>query len=156
MLSEKAYCEFEWTRHRLFDKFVADLVFTFCAEKSEATVTKVCIVCVRRVFVTVFQVDGRERRKWAPCPLSTLELQKGATSALRIPGERIMKYAEELYQAGFISYPRTETDSFPSTMDIRQFVMQQQQDHRWGAHAQSIISGMLLATGACRVRRVYR
>ena len=43
--SEKAYCEFEWTRHRLFDKFVADLVFTFCAEKSEATVTKVCTIC---------------------------------------------------------------------------------------------------------------
>lgn len=35
-----------------------------------------------------------------------------------MPGERIMKVAEELYQAGFISYPRTETDSFPPGMDL--------------------------------------
>jgi len=27
--------------------------------------------------------------------------------------------AEELYQAGFISYPRTETDSFSSRTDLR-------------------------------------
>ena len=35
------------------------------------------------------------------------------------PGERIMKLAEELYQAGFISYPRTETDRFDPAYDLR-------------------------------------
>ena len=29
-----------------------------------------------------------------------------------------MKLAEELYQAGFVSYPRTETDSFSASMDL--------------------------------------
>jgi DNA topoisomerase-3 len=38
---------------------------------------------------------------------------------LRIPGERIMKLAEELYQAGFISYPRTETNQFDSQYDLQ-------------------------------------
>ena len=52
-----------------------------------------------------------------------------------------MKYAEELYNAGYISYPRTETDSFPQSMDVRQFVAQQQNDSRWGSHAQLILSG---------------
>lgn len=51
-------------------------------------------------------------------PLSTLEMQKKATQSLHMPGERIMKVAEELYQSGFISYPRTETDSFPPGMDL--------------------------------------
>ena len=46
-------------------------------------------------------------------------MQKRATSALRLPGERIMKLAEELYQSGFISYPRTETDSFDDGYDLR-------------------------------------
>jgi hypothetical protein len=36
-----------------------------------------------------------------------------------LPGERIMKLAEELYQAGFISYPRTETDVYDPGMDLR-------------------------------------
>jgi DNA topoisomerase-3 len=35
------------------------------------------------------------------------------------PGERIMKLAEELYQAGFLSYPRTETDCFSEDIDLR-------------------------------------
>lgn len=52
-----------------------------------------------------------------------------------------MKIAEELYNAGYISYPRTETDSFPSSMNIRQFVAQQQNDNRWGEHARAILSG---------------
>jgi DNA topoisomerase-3 len=30
-----------------------------------------------------------------------------------------MKLAEELYQAGFISYPRTETDIFTPEMDLQ-------------------------------------
>ena len=36
-----------------------------------------------------------------------------------LAGERIMKLAEELYQAGFISYPRTETDIFTPDMDLQ-------------------------------------
>ena len=64
------------------------------------------------------QVQGKEKKRWPPLPLSTLEMQKKATQALHMPGERIMKVAEELYQAGFISYPRTETDSFPPSQDL--------------------------------------
>jgi hypothetical protein len=41
------------------------------------------------------------------------------TCVLVDPGERIMKLAEELYQAGFISYPRTETDVYDPGMDLR-------------------------------------
>jgi len=63
-------------------------------------------------------VQGKERRRQPPLPLSTLEMQKKATQSLHMPGERIMKVAEELYQSGFISYPRTETDSFPPGMDL--------------------------------------
>ena len=52
-------------------------------------------------------------------PLATLEMQKRVTRELRLPGERVMKLAEELYQAGFISYPRTETDRFSTDYDLK-------------------------------------
>lgn len=38
-----------------------------------------------------------------------------------------MKMAEELYQAGFVSYPRTETDVFDPGMDLRAIVADQVQ-----------------------------
>ena len=43
-------------------------------------------------------MEGHERRRQPPLPLNTLEMQKKATRELRLPGERIMKLAEELYQ----------------------------------------------------------
>ena len=44
--------------------------------------------------------------------------------------------AEELYNKGWISYPRTETDQFDAGMDLRRLVGQQQQDGHWGGFAQ--------------------
>lgn len=52
-------------------------------------------------------------------PLATLSLQKEAITHLRLPGERMMKLAEELYQEGFVSYPRTETNVFDSAYDLK-------------------------------------
>jgi len=81
-------------------------------------------------------------------PLNTLEMQKRTCSKLRQSPEQIMKLAEELYQNGFISYPRTETDSFPPELDLREIVDDQAQDARWGPYAQQ-----LLQSGSMRLPR---
>jgi len=52
-----------------------------------------------------------------------------------------MKVAEDLYNKGFISYPRTETDKFDKGMDLRTLVGKQAQDGRWGGFAQNLIGG---------------
>ena len=87
----------------------------------------------------VAQVQGKERRRQPPLPLSTLEMQKKATQSLHMPGERIMKVAEDLYQSGFISYPRTETDSFSPGMDLMV--------------SQLCFSLMVLKTNACYLHK---
>ena len=65
------------------------------------------------------QVDARQTLRQPPLPLATLALQKEAITHLRMPGEHMMKIAEELYQEGFISYPRTETDCFDQAYDLQ-------------------------------------
>lgn len=92
------------------------------------------------------QVDGREVTKYAPAPLSTLELQKRATQALRMSGETIMGHAEALYQRGLISYPRTETDQF----DPQQPLMARAASHLAGAGGVCVQDTR--AAAACRGR----
>lgn len=97
-------CRFSWARGHLFDRPAATLFHELCLAAGTATVTA---------------VSGAQKSRWAPTPLSTLEMQKRASQYLRLPGERIMRLAEELYQAGVISYPRTETDMFDKQYDLK-------------------------------------
>lgn len=47
--------------------------------------------------------------------------------------------AEDLYQAGFISYPRTETDCFSSRTDLHTIVQEHQEHPVWGSYAQRLL-----------------
>ncbi|WIA41751.1 hypothetical protein OEZ86_009091 [Tetradesmus obliquus] len=125
---QQLHCDFKWARDRLFDQGVATLLYEQCAEEPTAT---------------VMQVRGRATYKRAPVPLATLEMCKSASGILRISGERIMKLAEELYQGGWISYPRTETDAYDPGMDLRAIVSEHTGDGRWGAHAAAILAGSM-------------
>ncbi len=87
----------KWKRGRLFDRFLTMALYESCLDTGEATVTS---------------LQGNPKHKWRPIPLATVELQKRASRYLRIGSERVMSAAEELYQAGLISYPRTETEIF--------------------------------------------
>ncbi|CCW69301.1 unnamed protein product [Phytomonas sp. Hart1] len=60
----------------------------------------------------VVNAQQRPRHRPPPVPLATVVLQKLASRHLHIPSERCMSLSESLYQEGFISYPRTETDAF--------------------------------------------
>lgn len=43
--------------------------------------------------------------------------------------------AEKLYQNGFLSYPRTETDQFDPQFDFMTLIDKQTADGAWGAFA---------------------
>eukprot|EP00934_Nitzschia_sp_Nitz4_P004207 Nitzschia sp. Nitz4//scaffold51_size120721//6573//9592//NITZ4_003714-RA/size120721-snap-gene-0.31-mRNA-1//-1//CDS//3329553823//4197//frame0 len=88
---------FTWKRKRLYDRLSTLILYELCLEQNEAVVTS---------------LQGRPKTKWRPVPLATVELQKRASRYLRIGAETLMTAAEELYQQGYISYPRTETEKF--------------------------------------------
>lgn len=93
---------FFWKRNRLYDQLMTLAFYESCLEAGVAVVT---------------QLSGRPKNKWRPVPLATVELQKRASRYLRIGSETLMTAAEELYQQGFISYPRTETEKFRPEFD---------------------------------------
>ncbi|KFM25533.1 DNA topoisomerase 3-alpha [Auxenochlorella protothecoides] len=122
-------CTFAWSRGRLFDQPAAAMLHELCCDHPTATVA---------------EVKGQQKQRWAPTPLSTLEMQKRASQYLRMPGERIMRYAEELYQAGAISYPRTETDIFDKQYDLRALIgVQAGTRVPWAPFAQKLVEGPL-------------
>ncbi|KAL2181757.1 DNA topoisomerase [Thermothelomyces heterothallicus CBS 202.75] len=118
--------DFNWSRHRLFDRMSVVILYERCLAARTAKVTK---------------VQEKPTKKWKPLPLTTVELQKMATRFLRMSGQQAMTVAEKLYNKGFISYPRTETDRFDKGMDLRALVRKQTQDSRWGSFAQALVDG---------------
>jgi DNA topoisomerase-3 len=118
--------DFSWARSRLFDRASTIVLYERCLAARKAKVTK---------------VQERPTRKYKPLPLTTVELQKAATRLLRMTGQHAMSLAEGLYNKGFISYPRTETDRFDKGMNLRALVEKQVQDQRWGQFAQGLKDG---------------
>ncbi|KAI0024751.1 DNA topoisomerase [Xylariomycetidae sp. FL0641] len=117
---------FSWSRNRLFDRASVIVLYERCLTAKVAKVVK---------------VQEKPTKKWKPLPLTTVELQKMATRFLRMTGQHAMVTAEKLYNKGFISYPRTETDRFDPGMNLRNLVQKQTQSRSWGGFAQDLIDG---------------
>ncbi|KAG2543264.1 hypothetical protein PVAP13_9NG735900 [Panicum virgatum] len=123
--SDEGTASFGWIRGHLFDYPCAVVLYEMCVEEPMATVQN---------------VRNQEKLKYPPYPLSTLELQKRASRYFRMSSEHTMKVAEELYQAGFISYPRTETDNFSPNTDLHAIVREQVEHPVWGAYAHRLLT----------------
>jgi DNA topoisomerase-3 len=117
---------FSWSRHRLFDRASCLILYEQCIQQGSARVV---------------DIIEKPRSRWRPIPLATIEFQKAASSLLRMSSEHAMTIAEELYTKGYISYPRTETDSFKEGTDLLGLIQEQVNDPRWGAFAQQLLNG---------------
>ncbi|KAF8799282.1 prokaryotic type I DNA topoisomerase [Phlegmacium glaucopus] len=118
--------KFNWKRHHCFDRFAAINIFSLMMESTLARVTK---------------VTSSNTKKWKPLPLTTVELQKAGSRLLRLAPKKVLDIAEKLYQQGFVSYPRTETDQFDPQFDFMTLIGKQTVDPAWGAFAASLQQG---------------
>ncbi|XP_053654967.1 DNA topoisomerase 3-alpha isoform X2 [Cherax quadricarinatus] len=121
---EEGVIEFSWRRVRLFDQAVCTVLFEMCEDNPQARVTKVIT---------------KNKSKWRPLPLDTVELEKLASRRFHISAKETMKIAEKLYTQGYISYPRTETNIFPKELDLLPLVEMQTQDQNWGGFAAGVL-----------------
>lgn len=116
---------FNWKRIRLFDKYCCVVLYEKMLEEESARVVK---------------VETKPTRKFRPFPLTTVEFQKIASKNLHISAEEAMLAAEKLYQKGFISYPRTETDAFSDEFNFMELIKTQQPHAKWGNYANSLVN----------------
>ncbi|KAJ2488277.1 DNA topoisomerase 3-alpha [Coemansia sp. RSA 2050] len=116
---------FTWKRSKLFDQEACFALYAKCMAAPVARVTS---------------MKSRPKEKWRPLPLTTVDLQKCCSRYLRLAPDLIMSIAEGLYNQGFISYPRTETDQFDANMDLKGIVTKLIQYAPFSAYASGLVS----------------
>jgi DNA topoisomerase-3 len=86
--------QFVWDRGRVYDEFAAVILYELALQAGTATVEA---------------IEGRPATKMKPVPMNSVDFAVLASKSLKMNSNTASKVAEELYQRGFISYPRTET-----------------------------------------------
>ncbi|XP_054712265.1 DNA topoisomerase 3-beta-1-like isoform X2 [Uloborus diversus] len=119
----------DWDRIRIFDNEVANVFFQIVKQKTQAVVTN---------------VSQKEKAKQRPLALNTVELMRVASAGLNMGPHHAMMIAEKLYTQGYISYPRTETTSYPENFDLKGTLQLQNRSPEWGHEVQELLSGGLI------------
>ncbi len=70
----------------------------------------------------VIKTEYSTRKILQPEPLNTLELERRSSRFFNIRAQETLNIAENLYQDGLISYPRTETTKYPKTINLKKIV----------------------------------
>ncbi len=78
--------------------------------------------------------EYRHREVLPPEPLNTIELERRASRFLNIRSKEALDIAEDLYQNGLISYPRTETTIYPPTIDVNKIAKGFGQHSEYGSY----------------------
>ncbi|ELY88731.1 DNA topoisomerase I [Natrialba hulunbeirensis JCM 10989] len=86
---------------RVWEEAVAEDVFETLSQRDTATVV---------------DVNRRTRTDSPPAPFNTTQFIRAA-SALGYSAKRAMSIAEDLYTAGYITYPRTDNTVYPDDLD---------------------------------------
>ncbi|WP_436343197.1 DNA topoisomerase I [Natronorubrum sp. FCH18a] len=82
----------------------------------EAAASEVYETLAQRDSATVVDVNRRTRTDTPPTPFNTTQFIRAA-SAIGYSAKRAMSIAEDLYTAGYITYPRTDNTVYPDDLD---------------------------------------
>lgn len=118
---------FVWQRPHFFDRLAGVLIYETCIEMSSDK-------------ARVTSVNRKPTSNWRPLPLTTVELQKDCSRYFKLSAKDALAAAEQLYNKGFVSYPRTETDRFPQAMDLKGLVEKQNQSPAWGGYSRKLLT----------------
>ena len=89
---------------------------------------------------TVTDVNGRRRTDDPPAPFNTTQFIRAA-SAIGFSAQRAMSIAEDLYTAGYITYPRTDNTVYPNDLEVEDLLEDFVGHSVLGEAAQSLLEG---------------
>ncbi|GMM52728.1 DNA topoisomerase 3 [Starmerella bacillaris] len=116
-----------WKRGRIFDHLTALMFYEQAWEKGNG-------------LLKIIGVKTKPATRYKVLPLTTVVLQKKGTSALKMSAKTIMDHAEKLYNDGYVSYPRTETDRFDPAIDLKKLVSKHASTQTpWSPYAKSLL-----------------
>ncbi|GAB6862407.1 DNA topoisomerase I [Haloplanus litoreus] len=87
---------------------------------------------------TVEEVRRRTRTDDPPAPFNTTQFIRAA-SGIGYSAQRAMSIAEDLYTAGYITYPRTDNTVYPEDLDPRELLDALSAGRRFGDDAASLL-----------------
>ncbi|KAG0438056.1 DNA topoisomerase 3-alpha [Dictyocoela muelleri] len=121
---ENKFC---WKRGNVFDK---NCVISFYES----------LALNKNKLAQIGRVTKTEKIKYRPLPLRTVELQKIMSKCLKIDSNKIMETSESLYNKGYISYPRTETDTFPKNFSYKKILDELNCNPEYSEFAEKLIN----------------
>ena len=118
---------FNWERNRIFDKIICFTIFEKLLENKNCK---------------IISIEKKEKKKYRPYPLNTVEMTKLISRKLHINSKEAMDIAEKLYRDGLISYPRTETQKYKATelQGLRKLVEDLQASNIYGAYCNKLLT----------------
>ncbi len=102
-------------------------------EKAEKTFSK------KADHGTVLKVKKKEKILKKPVPFNTTEFQRAAT-AIGFGAAEAMNVAEFLYQSGYTSYPRTDNQTYPESIDLKYILKELVKNKDLGEEAKQILA----------------
>ncbi len=152
--------EMEWTKGPIFSKECIEglksMLFVDAAEQAkkanavgdrpnyhEAAASgsgeapKACLDLNRtyQFLLDVTQCSTKEAASQRPQGMNTVQMLKLASSSLGMGPHEAMKEAESLYLRGYLTYPRTETTTYPPGLDLDALLRGQCRNPIWGNQA---------------------
>ncbi len=116
--------DLKWEKERMLNKQDCEQIFEKLKGTSEGNVAKIIV---------------DDKNTYPPWPLNTVSFIRITTSQLGIPSDRAMVIAEKLYNAGIISYPRTETEIYPKTLSLKKLLEQHTEHSKWGSYVSTLL-----------------
>jgi DNA topoisomerase I len=124
-LAKKEEILADYEEDKVFDKTKAEEVFTKTKTAKIAKVTK---------------VESKQFKQAPPTPFDLTTLQMEAHRAHKISPKDALAIAQELYVAGFISYPRTSSQKLPKELGLKGLITALTKQKQYEELAQKLLA----------------